>query len=158
MQTSDLLRHQMIKSLMAKHTEKVADAAILIWEQMANEIISIVGEGGFNSLLARSVFLTQSTHPWLGASSSGNTDNSFSSSAQTGHRFAALKVSFEGQTLAQASEANSLLLLNFTDILASLIGEQLTISILRTAWGAEELLAGHPGDASDRSLKEFKNE
>ncbi|BBP05255.1 hypothetical protein TPL01_23940 [Sulfuriferula plumbiphila] len=56
METRDLLRHQIIKSRMAQHTEKVADAAINLWEQMAIQIISIVGEGGFNSLYARSVF------------------------------------------------------------------------------------------------------
>jgi len=58
MQTSDLLRYQIIKSLMAQHTEKVADAAIDLWDQMATQIISIVGESGFNSLYVRSVFLT----------------------------------------------------------------------------------------------------
>jgi len=126
---------------MAQHTEKIADAAILLWEQMATQIISIVGENGFNSLYARSLFITHASYPWLAIDSA---------TAQPDHRFAGLKVSFEGQTLAQASEANSLLLLNFTDILASLIGEQLTISILRSAWGSKELLAGHP--------KELKNE
>ena len=54
METSDLLRHQIIKSLLVQHPEKVADAAISLWEQMATQIISIVGEGGFNSLFARS--------------------------------------------------------------------------------------------------------
>ncbi|MGZ8236314.1 MAG: hypothetical protein ACXWTY_00390 [Methylobacter sp.] len=140
METSDLLRHQKIKSLMAQHNEKVADAAIQIWEQMAAQIISIVGEGGFNSLYARSVFLTQSTFPWLAASSL---------SPQTDHRFAELKMSLEGQTAALAGEANSLLLITFTDILATLIGEHLTASILRSAWG---------NDASDRAGKEFNNE
>jgi hypothetical protein len=136
---------------MAPHAEKAADAAINLWEQMATEIISIVGEGGFNSLYARSVFLTRPTFPWLAASSLGRPDKSFSSSPQTDHRFAGLKMSLEGQTPAQASEANSLLLITFTDILAALIGEQLTTSILRLAWGSEELLAGHPNDASDRA-------
>lgn len=56
-------------------------------------------------------------------------------------------MSLEGQAPAQASEANSLLMITFTDILASLIGEQLTTSILRLAWGAAEPLAGQPNDA-----------
>lgn len=142
MHTSDQLRHQIIKSLMAQHTEKIADAAILLWEQMATQIISIVGESGFNSLYARSVFITHSTYPWLASDSS---------TPQPEHRFAGLKKSLAGQTLAQASEANSLLLLNFTDILASLIGEQLTITILRSAWGSQELLAGQPNDATDKT-------
>ncbi len=140
MEANDLLRHQIIKNFMAQHNEKVADAAINLWEQLATQIISIVGEGGFNSLYARSVFLTQSTFPWLAASSA---------SPQADQRFANLKMSLEGQMPALASEANSLLLITFTDILTSLIGEQLTTSILRSAWG---------DDASDRVGKEFKNE
>jgi hypothetical protein len=126
---------------MAQHTEKVADGATNLWEQMATEIISIVGEGGFNSLYARSIFLTRSTFPWLAAGALP---------PQAGQRFAGLKMSFEGHTPAQASEANRLLLITFTDILSSLIGEELTTSILRSAWGSEELLSGHP--------KELKNE
>jgi len=140
MENSDLPRHQIIKNLMSPHPEKVADAAINLWERMATRIISIVGEGGFNSLYARSLFLTQSTFPWLVTGPL---------SPQTDHRFSELKKSFEGQSPVQANEANSLLLITFTDILASLIGEQLTTHILRSAWG---------NDASDRVGEEFKNE
>ena len=125
---------------MAQPTEEVAGAAISLWEQMATQIIAIVGEGGFNSLYMRSVFLTQSTFPWLSA---------VSLSPQTDHRFAELKISLEGQTPEQARAANSLLLITFTDILASLIGEQLTIRVLRSAWG---------DDPSERPGKEFQNE
>jgi hypothetical protein len=149
METSDVLRHQIIKSLAVFRTEKVADAAINLWEQMATQIILIVGEGGFNSLYDRSVFLTKLTFPWLAATQQP---------PQNSHRFSGLRMSLEEHAPVQASEANSLLLLNFTDILASLIGEQLTLSILRSAWGDEalnrvgneKLLSGHP--------KEFKNE
>ena len=140
METSNLLRHQITKSLMSRHAESVADAAIDLWQRMASEIISIVGEGGFNSLYARSVFLSQSSFPWLAA---------ISPSPQTDHRFAALRITLEGQTPAQASAANSLLLITFTDILATLIGEELTTNILSLAWG---------DDASNSPAKEFQNE
>jgi hypothetical protein len=126
METSDLLRHKIPRSLMARRTETVADAAINLWEQMAGKIISIVGEGGFNSLYTRSVYLTQSKFPWIAATSP---------SPKTDQRFAELRMSLEGQTPAQASEANSLLLITFTDILAALIGEELTTNILHLAWG-----------------------
>ncbi len=129
----------MINGVMAEHPE--VDAAINLWEQMATQIIAIVGEGGFNSLYARSVFLTRSTFPWLAAGALP---------PQADQLFAGLKTSLEGQTQAQAVKASSLLLITFTDILASLIGEQLTTSILRLAWGSEKLLPGYP--------KEFKNE
>jgi hypothetical protein len=140
METSDLTRHQIIKSLMAEPTEKIVDAAIDLWERMATQIISIVGEDGFNSLYARSVFLSQSRFPWLAASQLAPPIN---------QRFAELKTRLEGQTPTQASEANSLLLFTFTDILVSLIGEQLTTRILGLAWGI---------DTSNSTGTEFKHE
>jgi len=140
MKTSELLRHQIIKRLMAQNTEKVVDASITLWEQIATQIISIIGESGFNSLYARSVFLTQSTFSWLATGPL---------SPQADQRFAGLKMSLEGKTPAQASEANCLLLTTFTDILVSLIGEPLTTNILRSAWS---------NNASDSDDKEFKNE
>ena len=140
METRDLPRHQLIERLMAQHPEKIADAAIDLWEHMATQIISIVGEDGFNSLYARSVFLAQPTFPWLAASSL---------SQQTDQRFAELKKRLEGQTPSQAREANSLLLLTFTGILAALIGEPLATRILCSAWG---------DDASTSTSKEFTHE
>jgi hypothetical protein len=140
MDTSDPRRHQLIKSLIAQPTETVSDAAVVLWAQMATQIIAIVGEGGFNALYARSVFLTQTTFPWLAACVL---------SPQADYRFAQLKIGLEAQAPAQASTANSLLLITFTDILASLIGDQLTTNILRSAWGH---------GASDRAGKEFENE
>jgi len=140
METSYLLRRNIINNYMAMNPEKVVDIAIDLWEQLAKEIISIIGESGFYSLYARSIYLTQSTFPWLAANSH---------LPQTHHRFAELKMSFEVQTPTQISEANSLLLITFTDILASLIGEQLTTTILRSAWG---------NNALDSTDKEFKNE
>ena len=128
MATSDLLRHHIINSLMAQLPEKDVDLAILIWERMATQIISIVGEEGFNSLYARSIYLTQATFPWLVASPLPR---------QSDLRFAELKANLEGQTPAQASEANIFLLITFADILASLMGELLTTRILNSAWGTD---------------------
>lgn len=125
METINVLRHQLIASRVAPPTGKVADAAISLWEHLASHIIPMVGEVGFNSLYERSIFLTQSTFPWLAASSL---------SPKIDHMVAGLKMSFEGQTPAEIIAANSLILITFTDILATLIGEQLTTRILRSAW------------------------
>ena len=125
---------------MTQHSANVLDAEIELWEQMSSQILLIVGEGGFNSLYTRSVFLTQAKFPWL------QTD---SPSSGTEHRFADLKRCLHGQTSTQASAANRLLLITFTDILASLIGEQLTTRILRAAW------RNHTSEKAD---KEFKND
>lgn len=140
MDMSSTLRHQMVESLTARHSDNVADAAVMLWEQIAGKIVSIVGEGGFNSLYARSVFLSQSSFPWLAACPL---------SPQPDQRFAELKKCYEAQTPAQACAVNSLLLITFTDILASLIGEALTASILRSAWG---------NDAPDQPDKDFKHD
>lgn len=136
MANTDSLRQQLIESIISRHAEKFSDAAVVQWELMAAKIIAIVGEGGFNSLYARSVFLTQSTYPWLAACIVAQ---------QQEHRFVALKIAFEAQELAQARAANSALLTTFTDILASLIGDPLTENILHSAWG---------DSASRRAVKE----
>ena len=115
---------------MAQPVGDVADAAIHLWEKMAAQLICIVGEDGFNSLYERSQFLSKSTLPWLAVGPWAQ---------QSDHRFAGLKTSLEGQSPAQASEANGLLLITFTDVLASLIGEQLTSHILRLAWSTHTL-------------------
>ncbi len=135
-----MLRHQLIQSLTPPHTEKAAEAAIVLWEQMAERVIAIIGVGGFNSLYARNLFLFHSNFPWLAASPL---------SLQADQRFSELKKSLEGQAPSVAIEANNRLLCTFTDILATLIGEELTSNILRSAWG---------NDASDKADMELKNE
>jgi hypothetical protein len=119
-------RHKSIDSLTAPHSENAEDAAIALWEPLANQIIAIVGEAGFDSLYSRSLHLTQSKFPWL-----MNT----ASSPTVGHRFVNLRMSFEGRVPELADEANRLLLTIFTDTLASLIGESLTKRVLDSAWG-----------------------
>jgi hypothetical protein len=139
MQTSDLLRHQLIKNLTTKRHEKGADAVVDLWMQMAARLILIIGAGGFDSLYARSVFLSQSRYPWLAACSGP---------PQFNHRFADLKISLQAQSPTLAREANCLLLITFTDILASMIGERLTTRILDSAWGI---------DTQDTADKEINN-
>jgi hypothetical protein len=130
----------MIESLATPPPEKGADAAMRLWAQMSTKIISIIGEGGFHSLYARSLFIVQARFPWLAADELPT---------QTDQLLAQLRTCFETQAPVQASAANSLLLITFTDILASLIGEALTTSILRSAWEA---------DASEQTAKGFKHE
>lgn len=125
MPSSDLLRRQNIKSFTAQQSDQVAEVAANLWTPLATQIISIVGAGGFESLYARSVFLSQATFPWLTGSCA---------SAQTDAWLLELKDRLQGQLPAQASQANGLLLLTFTDLLASLIGEPLTARILLSAW------------------------
>lgn len=144
MDTNSLRRQEIIQNRASLlDTESVADTAVLLWALMAGKIVAIVGESGFNSLYARSIFLAQPTFPWLAAGT-----RALPTPPPGDHRFADLKTKLEGQTAADARAANHLLLITFTDILASLIGEELTASILRSAWGS---------DASQWAAKESKN-
>lgn len=139
MHTSDLLRHELIKGLTTQRHENTTDGALNLWKLMAAELILIIGDGGFDSLYARSVFLSQSTYPWL-ASGSGP--------VQTDQRFADLEKSLKEKPATLAREANCLLLITFTNILASMIGERLTTRILNSAWDL---------DTHDTADKEVKN-
>lgn len=117
--------------------EAIADVSIHLWEKLAYQLISIIGEGGFQSLFKRSLHLTCVNFPWL------ETDPPL---LHNGSRFADFKNCLEGQNPAEAGEASTALLITFIDILTLLIGELMTSSILRLAWG---------DDALDAVLKEF---
>lgn len=123
-----MLRHRTIESQMSRQGELGTDGYIGLWDLVATQIILLVGEAGFESLYVRSVFLSQVQFPWLTVDiPMGPAD----------HRFANLKASFKAQSLAVTEEANRVLMLKLTDILASLIGEPLTASILESAWGSD---------------------
>ncbi len=126
MENAGASRHPSIEGLSSQHFENTADGVIALWDQLATQIIAIVGIGGFDALYARSIFLTQTQFPWLTGRSIAPTVD---------HRFANLKASLEGATPELAYAANHMLMITFTDTLASLIGERLTTRILDTAWG-----------------------
>jgi hypothetical protein len=140
MDNPDFHRHQLIKKLTAQDHEEAADMAIVLWEQIATKIISIIGERGFKSLYVRCIFLNLSKFSWLAT---------YDPKSEVNNQFTELKVYFEMQTPEQIKEVNNQLLLTLTDILASLIGDSLTTNILCMAWGNE---------TSDIVSKEFNNE
>jgi circadian clock protein KaiC len=146
MELADFLRHQVMVNSAIEHAGKGADDAIILWEKLATEVVWIVSDSGFNSLYARSAFRVQATFPWIAMDLL---------SAQNEHRFAELKRCFAGQTGAQVCAANTLLLITFTDLLASLIGEELTVAICRTAWRNDEAdrIADQIVDRNDKELE-----
>ena len=101
-------------------------SSIQLWRPLASKLVSIIGEGGFNSLYARSLYLTHAPFPWLAP---GDT------SRFADFRLPDLKISLDGQSATEANKASHMLLLTFTNILASLIGEPLMTNILSSAWG-----------------------
>ena len=126
MESYDLQRHQLIKTLTTKNNGKTVDTVILLWEQMATKTISIVGENGFRSLYIRSILLNKSKFPCL---------SKYDPKSEINNQFTELKLCLEKQHSNQIIEVNNQLLITLSDILSSLIGETLTTKILCLAWG-----------------------
>jgi len=126
MVADEALRQQLIQSAMANPIGEVPDVAIQLWQPLSSQLIPIIGEGGFNALYDRSLYLTHAAFPWLAVSEP---------SRPVERRFSDLKISLAGPDAVEASKASHMLILTFTNILASLIGEHLTIDILGSAWG-----------------------
>jgi hypothetical protein len=126
MATSDHQRHTMIGQAVRRLPNADADADILLWESLATELRAIIGEGGFDSLYARSLHQAAASFPWLAAPPQAD-----------GNAFRLLALRLKAQEAAAAQAANATLLTIFIDTLIILIGELLTDSILRKAWGED---------------------
>lgn len=118
--------------------DAILEVTLHLWERLAFELVSIIGEGGFQSLYSRSVHLAGVAFPWLAPTHSTQLTES---------RFTGLIMSLEGRDSAEAGEASIALLITFIDILAMLIGDLLTAGILRAAWS---------DDALDTAAKELQ--
>ena len=155
MQPSNLYWQQLINGGVVQHKEEpVVSVAVSLWERLALHVISVVGEGGFSSLFGRSVFLTQSAFPWLDPVPPAplmpvpKKPASVTPAPMT-KGFESLKKCLEAQTQTLAGTANTMLLTNFISTISSIIGDHLTMNILRLAWGPELI---------SYSKKEFMNE
>jgi hypothetical protein len=140
MATANEQRRQMIRRAVVQRPEAFIDVTICLWQRLASELCPIIGEGGFQSLYARSLHVTSALYPWI-------TDTH--PQQQTDFRFNDLIINLKARDVKEASEASIALLSTFIDILAGLIGELLTNGLLQAAWGE---------DALDIAIKEFGNE
>ncbi|MGZ3158602.1 MAG: hypothetical protein ACXU7D_00060 [Burkholderiaceae bacterium] len=138
MATINIQRNKMIRQAVMQRPEAVVDTSIQLWERLATELITIIGEGGFQSLYARSLHLTSATYPWILPTHPWQ---------QSESRFTGLHNSLASRDAAQAGDASIALLITFIDILATLIGEFLTTNMLHAAWG---------DDALDTAAKELQ--
>ena len=128
MKTTENSRQQLIASALAQHPDAVSQTTVRLWRQLAPELISIIGEGGFKPLYARSIRLASRQYPWMAHDAAKQADQ---------EDFAELQVCLQGQDEAQARLASLALFTIFLDVLASLIGEELTTHLLHSAWSKE---------------------
>ncbi|WP_136414613.1 hypothetical protein [Herbaspirillum sp. ST 5-3] len=100
-----------------------------LFEPLRIELTSLISEEGFRSVFERSVFLAGRKFAWL------SVEQPLSGALPLDD----LKTKLAQQESAEARQASTVLLLNISDLMASLIGELLTIDILRSAWGKDAL-------------------
>ncbi|MDB5884744.1 MAG: hypothetical protein JWR74_915 [Polaromonas sp.] len=128
---------RLVHAALAQQPEAVVQTTIRLWDQLAPELISIIGEGGFKPIFERSIHQAAKQHAWMAkvAPMPSGVMN-----------FAALRGCLQAQNPVQAMQASVALFTIFLDILASLVGEELTTHLLHVAWRM---------DTSETPAKEF---
>jgi len=125
------MNHDVIRRTLAHRAGKGADAgalaeaAISTWHQAAVRLAPVIGAQGVEVLFRRSLHLTKATIPWL---TMAVDDGNFVALLAT------LQARLAERDAAEALEASHLLLVNFTELLASLIGKSLTERLLAPIW------------------------
>ena len=125
METTKNLRQKLLEAAFPRLPDAVVTTTIGLWEQLAPELISIIGEGGFKPLYARSIRLASKQHAWLLPSAV---------KPAIGEQFAELAACLQAQDIVDAQQASLDLFTIFLDVLALLIGEELTTHLLHSAW------------------------
>jgi hypothetical protein len=118
-------RHAMIEQAVRRLPDAHADTSIALWHSLAAELSVIIGDRGFESLYARSLHRAGTAYPWLEPHPAQASE----------HAFELLAARLHGRAPAEAHAASAALLIIFIDTLILLIGDLLTNTILRTAWG-----------------------
>lgn len=130
MVTSTEQRHQSIARAVQCAPDGAADAGVaatsaLRWRQLAEQLCPIIGDGGFMALYLRSLHVARSRYGCLPQHDD----------IPAGAAFAALEQALRECAPDAAAGASTALLCTFIDTLTLLIGELLTTSIVRDAWG-----------------------
>jgi hypothetical protein len=103
---------------------EVASRIVSLWQHIAAAFSPIVGQRGFTALLRRGLSISLVNAPWFSVALAD---------AQTDDELASLRDALSRQSRTDATNANGALLRNFFDLLASLIGAELTERLLREA-------------------------
>ena len=103
----------------------VAIAARRRFEELAGVLTPIIGQVGMDALADRALHLAQREYPWL-----GNTRNP----EQVEGRLIGVSMSLEHQEPGLATEAAAAVLAQFAALLVTMIGEPLTVRLMRQAW------------------------
>ena len=100
---------------------KISSSVALAWSEIEVSLSPVIGVAGVAALRKRSIHLAAREHPFL-AGRTGIWDSD------------ALQRALTAQTREDAAAAGASVLKQFNDLLAKLVGPDLTERLLRTAW------------------------
>jgi hypothetical protein len=103
----------------------IAEATISTWHQAAVRLAPLIGTQGVQVLFRRSLHLTSAAIPWIAMNPHDESNSAL---------LASLQARLADREAIAAIEAGQALLVNFTDLLAALIGESLTERLLAPVW------------------------
>jgi len=105
----------------------IAAATIDTWHQMSARLAPVIGINGVNTLFLRSLHLSSATFEWLAITKEQDDSADLLVSASLLARLA-------DRDTDEAAKASYTLLVTFTELLASMIGESLTKRLLLPVW------------------------
>jgi hypothetical protein len=106
------------------NSSTVAKGTLNTWDRVAGCLSPVIGARGVDALFNRSLLLTSTDFPWLSAG--GPKDGA--------DPLANIRMCLEARDPTSAAAASLALLVSFTNLLESLIGEPLTERILGPVW------------------------
>jgi hypothetical protein len=123
-------RRKMIRNKLAQYAgstsnaSAIAAATVTIWPQISARLAPVIGAGGVDVLLDRSLHLTSASFPWL----TRDADRGRTSALD------GIKTCLGRQEASAALAASGELLSAFSELLATLIGDSLTDRLLGPVW------------------------
>jgi len=121
------------------NAKALAAAALRVYGTLAGQLAVLIGDGGVRALTARSLHLVQRDFPWLAEAQEPDPSEG---------PFAQLGFSLARQEPAVATKAAAAALATLGGLLEALIGEALTMRVLRAAW---------PSAFQDETKQEARN-
>lgn len=109
----------------ASDANALADATLRTWQEMETQLAPVIGTRGVDVLFARALHITSATFPWLEIPRDRKDSDD---------RPASVKRRLAGCEPNVAEEASVALLTTFVELLTTLIGENLTERLMKTAW------------------------
>lgn len=116
-------RHQLLRRTVESRPGSPGEVAVDLWTRFRAGLAARVGEGVFTTMFTRALVLARETAP------------SLPQPGQPAVWFQDLRASLDALPPAEATEVSAKLFITFTDGLAALIGEAMTLGLLEAAWG-----------------------